>query len=150
MDEGDELTNRYYDRHVDPTYSGPDGSGCLTSSDVLGLFWPILLVLLALPIGATIVAVLDGATTAWGYALGLAVYGGLLAALLTIPWCAAYLFARAVSIWIGSRAVLWAGVAGIIATAIFIATGAREWASLLAVSSLSAMVSAAVRIRAER
>lgn len=146
MNETDNDANRYFDRHVEPAYSEPGGAGCL---DTLVLIWPIMLVLLALGIG-TPFAALRGTKAAASYAGGVALYGGLAAAYLTVVWGAAYLAARALSLWIGARRVIWIGFAGTVAAVVIVAAGVLEWAALLiAIPSFSVMVSAAVKLRSE-
>ena len=148
MDETDDDANRYYDRHAGSPYAEPGGAGCL---DMLVLIWPIVFVVLALAIGTPLaIAVTSDTTSGARFAAFTALYGGLAAAYLTVIWGAAYLAARAVSLWIGARRVLWIGFAGILMSVLVVAAGVIEWASLLiAIPSLSVMISAAVKMRSE-
>ena len=154
MDEHIEPPLKYYDRHA-ADWSPPEpvsrGPGCLVPIDGLLLFWPIWLVLLALGFGTPIVAAVSSGSSSGHYAVGVAFYGGFFAAYLMIPWGAAYLLARLVSLATGGAVILAAGLAGLAAAVLLVVTGVLWWSSLLiAIPSLSAMLSAAVRIRALR
>ncbi len=117
---------------------------------MLALFWPIFLLLLLFVCG-TPAAILVTRDLTWGprYALALGYFGGLGAAWLMVPWGGTYLVARAVSLWIGARPVLWAGLGGIVISVV--ASGFLGWVSLLiAGPSLCVMISAGVRMRTEQ
>ena len=158
MDDADEPF-RSCDRHDardlrlhDDPASGRQGTPFLSRSDAIAMCWPIWLCLIALIVGTPIAGIIaHSPTVSARYALGVVVYGGLGAAWLTVPWVAAYLLARLASLLVGAHFVLFTGLAGIITSLLLAAAGVLEWASLLiAVPSLSVMISAAVRIRAGR
>ncbi len=159
MDDADKPPLRYFDRHagradrpVDAPASERQGTPFLNRSDTIAMFWPIWLCVIALIVGTPIAGIIaHNPTISARYALGVTVYGGLGAAWLTVPWAAAYLVARLASLLVSAQIVLFMGLAGIIVSLLLAVTGVLQWESLfIALPSLGATVSAAVRMRAER
>ena len=106
----------FYDRHsgrVRESTGGHEGGGYFTWMDVVGAALPVWLVLLALAIGTPLVAVTHDSHAAGLYAAEVAVYAGILTAMMIAPYVLIYALWRFVTRFLGARLVSLAAVWGL-------------------------------------
>lgn len=153
MDSADDAPLKYYDRHAEDRSPAPQltqrpARRFFVGADGIGLFLPVWLLVVALPIAMPIGALTNGASGAGTAFAVILFYGGIVASYLMVPYGGAYLTARLLSVFILGRlnfvaVIIWSAV-----PVLLMATQVPQgwlWIALPGVSGLG--VSSAVRIR---